>query len=123
MLAANTSPSQARCWRGNDPGQLRRRMSAASAHRGRCRATCISSTERALHARATAKFVQCVDRFDADVKVTRCGETVGGDSIMGILTLGAGPGSTITVSASGAEAREALEALAALVSSRFGEDE
>ena len=78
---------------------------------------------RGLHARATAKFVQCVDQFDAEVKVTRCGETVGGDSIMGILTLGAGPGSTITVSASGTEAREAIEALAALVSSRFGEDE
>jgi phosphocarrier protein HPr len=78
---------------------------------------------KGLHARATAKFVQCVDRFDAEVKVTRCGETVGGDSIMGILTLGAGPGSTITVSALGAEAQEALDALAALVSSRFGEDE
>ena len=78
---------------------------------------------KGLHARATAKFVQCVDRFDADVKVTRCDETVGGDSIMGILTLGAGPGSTITVTDSGAEAREALEALAALVSGRFGEDE
>ena len=78
---------------------------------------------KGLHARATAKFVQCVDRFDASIKVSRCGETVGGDSIMGILTLGAGPGSTITVSASGADAREALEALAALVSDRFGEDE
>jgi phosphocarrier protein HPr len=78
---------------------------------------------KGLHARATAKFVQCVDRFEADVKVTRCGETVGGDSIMGILTLGAGPGSTITVSASGADAREVLDALADLVSSRFGEDE
>ena len=78
---------------------------------------------KGLHARATAKFVQCVDRFDAEVKVTRCGETVGGDSIMGILTLGAGPGSTITVSASGAEAQKALDALAALVSGRFGEDE
>ena len=78
---------------------------------------------KGLHARATAKFVQCVDRFDAEIKVTRCGETVGGDSIMGLLTLGAGPGSTITVSASGADAREALDALAALVSSRFGEDE
>jgi phosphocarrier protein HPr len=78
---------------------------------------------KGLHARATAKFVQCVDRFDADVKVTRCGETVGGDSIMGILTLGAGPGSTITVSASGAEARQVLDALADLVASRFGEDE
>ena len=78
---------------------------------------------KGLHARATAKFVQCVDRFDAEVKVTRCGETVGGDSIMGILTLGAGLGSTITVSASGAEATAALEALEELVSNRFGEDE
>ena len=78
---------------------------------------------KGLHARATAKFVQCVDRFDAEVKVTRCGETVGGDLIMGILTLGAGPGSTITVSALGTEAREALDALAALVADRFGEDE
>jgi phosphocarrier protein HPr len=78
---------------------------------------------KGLHARATAKFVQCVDRFDADVKVTRCGETVGGDSIMGILTLGAGMGSTITVSASGADARSALDALAELVANRFGEDE
>jgi phosphocarrier protein HPr len=78
---------------------------------------------KGLHARATAKFVQCVDRYEAEIRVTRCGETVGGDSIMGILTLGAGPGSTITVSALGAEAREVLDALADLVSSRFGEDE
>ena len=78
---------------------------------------------KGLHARATAKFVQCVDRFDAEISVTRCGETVGGDSIMGILTLGAGLGSTITVSARGREAREALAALEALVADRFGEDE
>ncbi len=78
---------------------------------------------KGLHARATAKFVQCVERFDADVRVSRCGETVGGDSIMGILTLGAGIGSTITVFASGAEAGAALEALAELVANRFGEDE
>ena len=78
---------------------------------------------KGLPARATAKFVQCVDRFDADIKVTRCGETVGGDSIRGVLTRGAGLGSTITVFASGAEAEQALEALAELVASRFGEDE
>ncbi len=78
---------------------------------------------KGLHARATAKFVQCVDRFNADIKVTRCGETVGGDSIMGILTLGAGLGSTITVSASGLEAKEALDALEELIVNRFGEDE
>ena len=78
---------------------------------------------KGLHARATAKFVQCVDRFDAEIKVTRCGETVGGDSIMGILTLGAAMGSTITVAATGSEAEAAMDALAALVASRFGEDE
>jgi phosphocarrier protein HPr len=78
---------------------------------------------KGLHARATAKFVQCVDRFEAKIQVTRCGETVGGDSIMGILTLGAGMGSTITVSALGASARDALDALESLVASRFGEDE
>ena len=78
---------------------------------------------KGLHARATAKFVQCVDRFDAEISVTRCGETVGGDSIMGILTLGAGLGSTITVAARGAQAKEALEALEALVAGRFGEEE
>ena len=75
---------------------------------------------KGLHARATAKFVQCVDRFDAEIKVTRCGETVGGDSIMGILTLGAGMGSTITVSATGSDAQAALTALAALIADRFG---
>ena len=69
---------------------------------------------KGLHARATAKFVQCVERFDAQIKVTRCGETVGGDSIMGILTLGAAMGSTITVSASGTEAEAALDAIEAL---------
>ena len=98
-------------------------MSAAASVRRRAVARMHIVNRKGLHARATAKFVQCVDRFEADVKVTRCGETVGGNSIMGILTLGAGPGSTITVSASGAQAREALDALAALVSTRFGEDE
>ena len=78
---------------------------------------------KGLHARATAKFVQCVDRYEAEISVTRCGETVGGDSIMGILTLGAGLGSTITVTALGLDAREALDAIGALVADRFGEDE
>lgn len=78
---------------------------------------------KGLHARATAKFVQCVERFDAAIKVAKCGEMVGGDSIMGILTLGAGVGSTITVYASGVQAEAALDALQNLVASRFGEDE
>jgi len=78
---------------------------------------------RGLHARATAKLVQCIDRFDAAVTVSRCGDTVGGTSIMGILTLGAGPGMTITVSAVGAQALQALDAIETLVADRFGEDE
>jgi phosphocarrier protein len=78
---------------------------------------------KGLHARATAKFVQCVDKYDAEIMVSRCGETVGGTSIMGILTLGAGIGSTITVAATGPQAEEALSALATLVADRFGENE
>ena len=78
---------------------------------------------KGLHARATAKFVQCVEGFDAAVTVSRCGETVGGQSIMGILTLGAGRGTTIVVTAAGPDAAAVLEALSVLVSTRFGEDE
>jgi len=78
---------------------------------------------KGLHARATAKFVQCVERFESDITVSRCGETVGGTSIMGILTLGAGKGTTITVTAAGADAQAALDAIDALVANRFGEDE
>ena len=78
---------------------------------------------KGLHARATAKFVQCVERFDAEIQVARCGEVVGGTSIMGILTLGAGIGTTIRVAAKGAQAQAALDAIAELVANRFGEDE
>ncbi len=78
---------------------------------------------KGLHARATAKFVHCVEGFDAEVRVTRAGETVGGLSIMGILTLGAGQGSTIVVSATGPDATRVVDALAALLAGRFGEDE
>jgi phosphocarrier protein HPr len=78
---------------------------------------------KGLHARATAKFVQCVELFEADITVSRAGETVGGTSIMGILTLGAGIGTSIVVTANGADADKALDAIAALVANRFGEDE
>lgn len=78
---------------------------------------------KGLHARATAKFVQCAELFEAAIQVTRCGETVGGTSIMGILTLGAGIGTTITVTAVGPDAQAAIDALDALVAGRFGEDE
>jgi phosphocarrier protein HPr len=79
--------------------------------------------KKGLHARATAKFVQCCEKFDAEITVSKDGETVGGSSIMGILTLGAGQGSTVTVTATGPQAAEALDALDALVANRFGEDE
>ena len=76
---------------------------------------------RGLHARASARFVQTVEKFDAEVTVTRSGETVGGTSIMGLMMLSAGPGTSITVKATGPQATEAVEALDALVASRFGE--
>ena len=79
--------------------------------------------KKGLHARATAKFVQCAARFEADITVSRCGETVGATSIMGVLTLGAGIGSTITIVAKGPEAGEALKALSELIADRFGEGE
>jgi phosphocarrier protein len=78
---------------------------------------------KGLHARATAKFVQCCDRFAAVVTVTKDDETVGGSSIMGILTLGAAMGSSILVTASGPDAQAVLDALAELVANRFGEEE
>jgi phosphocarrier protein len=78
--------------------------------------------KRGLHARASAKFVQAVERFDAQVWVTRGGETVGGTSIMGLMMLAAGPGTTITVAAAGTEAEAALAAITELVESKFNEE-
>jgi phosphocarrier protein len=79
--------------------------------------------KRGLHARASAKFVQTVEKFEAEVKVTRGQETVGGTSIMGLMMLAAGPGCTIKVEATGRQASEVIEALDALVSGRFTEQE
>jgi phosphocarrier protein len=79
--------------------------------------------KKGLHARASAKFVQTVEKFDADVKVSRCGETVGGNSIMGLMMLSAAPGTSITVQATGAQAPQVMDALQALVADRFGEDD
>jgi phosphocarrier protein HPr len=79
--------------------------------------------QKGLHARASAKFVQTVEKFDADVRVTRGNETVGGTSIMGLMMLAASPGTSITVAATGREANQVIEALATLLLTRFGEDE
>ena len=79
--------------------------------------------KKGLHARASAKFVQTVEKYEADVRVTRGQETVGGTSIMGLMMLAAGPGCTIKVEATGRQAIEVIEALEALVSGRFTEQE
>ncbi|MEN6542163.1 HPr family phosphocarrier protein [Parvibaculum sp.] len=76
---------------------------------------------RGLHARASAKFVQCAEKFDAEVKVSKEGHSVSGTSIMGLMMLAAGPGCCILIEAEGPQAKEALDALEALVSDGFGE--
>lgn len=77
--------------------------------------------KRGLHARASARFVQTVEGFDAIVRVTREGSTVGGTSIMGLMMLAASPGCCIDVEAQGRQAGEVLAALEALIADRFGE--
>jgi phosphocarrier protein len=79
--------------------------------------------KKGLHARASAKFVQTAEQFDAAITVTRGHESVGGTSIMGLMMLAAGPGITIAIQATGNEAQAAVDALCALVSSKFGEEE
>ncbi len=78
--------------------------------------------EKGLHARASAKFVEVVESFDARAEVTKDGETVSGDSIMGLLMLGASSGTSIKVMTEGTEAENLLLALQTLVANRFGED-
>jgi phosphocarrier protein len=78
--------------------------------------------KRGLHARASAKFVQMVERFNAEVWVTRGSETVGGNSIMGLMMLSAAPGTSIIVSAIGPEAQAAIDAITDLVASKFNEE-
>ena len=77
---------------------------------------------KGLHARASVKFVKCADAFDADITVTRDGQTVGASSIMGLMMLAAGPGTQILICGSGPQAPEAIDALRQLVEDGFGED-
>lgn len=77
--------------------------------------------EKGLHARASAKFVDLVERFDAQAQVEKDGMAVSGDSIMGLLMLTAPRGSQITVTTSGPDAAALADALEALVSDYFGE--
>jgi|SRR5271165_2219092 len=88
-----------------------------------CLAEVTIINKRGLHARASALFVKTAETFDAEVTVTKDGQSVGGSSIMGLLMLGAGPGSIISIETEGPDAEEALEALTALVEARFNEEE
>ncbi|CUH39202.1 Phosphocarrier protein NPr [Jannaschia seosinensis] len=78
--------------------------------------------EKGLHARASARFVETVELFDARARVARDGLVAEGDSLMGLLMLTASRGTTIEVEASGAEAEAMLDALGELIATRFGEE-
>ena len=77
---------------------------------------------KGLHARAAATFVKTLEKIDADVWVSRLGQTVGGDSIMGLMMLAAAKGTTIHIKASGPEAQKAIDVLTSLIDSKFGEE-
>jgi phosphocarrier protein len=78
--------------------------------------------KRGLHARAAARFVKLAWEYDAEVTVTKTGSSVSGRSIMGLMMLAAGPGSTVELSASGPDAAAALDALSALIAGGFNEE-
>ena len=77
---------------------------------------------KGLHARAAAAFVKAIENFDADITVERIGQEVDGCSIMGLMMLAAAKGTTIKVTCSGNQAKEALDALTTLINNKFGED-
>jgi phosphocarrier protein len=84
--------------------------------------TLVIRNRRGLHARASARFVTLASQFEAAIIVSKDGADVNGTSIMGLMMLGAAPGDIISVSASGPDAAAAIEAIAALVENKFGED-
>lgn len=86
-----------------------------------CRRRLEIVNEKGLHARASAKFVETVEGFEARAMVRRDGLETGGDSIMGLLMLAASKGTSIEVETSGPEAEALMQALSALVADRFGE--
>ncbi len=90
---------------------------------GLCFAEVVIPNRKGLHARASAQFVKTASKFAADIKVTRDGQTVGGDSIMGLMMLGASQGQSILIESDGQNSGVALEALIALVESGFGEED
>jgi phosphocarrier protein len=89
---------------------------------GTARATVIIMNRRGLHARASAKFVETAARFQSEVTVIKDDSRVSGRSIMGLMMLAASPGSSIELTAEGPDAREAVQALVALIAAKFHED-
>jgi phosphocarrier protein len=79
--------------------------------------------ERGLHARAAANFVKTIDGLNANVEVERLGQTVDGNSIMGLMMLAASKGTSIKVSASGVDAQKAITLLSDLINNKFGEEQ
>jgi phosphocarrier protein len=86
------------------------------------RRTVVIRNSRGLHARAAAKLVTAAERFACQITVAAGGQTVPACSIMGLMMLGAGPGTTVVIEAEGWEAKEALEAVADLIEAGFHED-
>ena len=87
-----------------------------------CHREFLIPNEKGLHARASAKFVEVVEGFDAAAEVSKDGMSAGGDSIMGLLMLGAARGETIEVTTTGPDAEALIEALDVLIVGKFGED-
>ena len=83
----------------------------------------VVSNKLGLHARASAKLTQLASRFSSDIFITRTGKRVNAKSIMGVMMLAAGRGTTVTVDAEGPDAERALEAIEALFNDKFGEGE
>jgi len=75
-----------------------------------------------VHARPAAMFVKIANRFESEIFVEKDGETVNGKSIMGLMMLAAGPGSKLSVRASGQDASQAVNELEALLKRKFDED-
>ena len=84
--------------------------------------TVVIVNQLGLHARASAKFVRCVEKFDAEVQVIRGNDSVIGASILDLLSLAAGPGTSLTIRATGRQAQDAVDAAVHLVESKFDEE-
>ena len=81
------------------------------------------SNKLGLHARPSAQLTQVAGKYSSEVYIARNGRRVNAKSIMGVMMLAAGPGSTVTVDAEGPDEEEAIAAIGALIDSRFGEHE